>query len=101
MTPIEHAIRQLIAISDTELTEFLANAARRIIKPHEILNFPGKIVNEIYFINRGILRVVITDNSAAEHTIHFAPENQFVTDYSSFMLKTPSISTWQALRKQK
>lgn len=96
---IAHTIKQMISISDEELTRFLADTTTRILKAEEILNTSGKISNDIYFINKGILRVVITDNSGNEHTIHFALENQFVTDYSSFILKTPSISTLQALEE--
>jgi signal-transduction protein with cAMP-binding, CBS, and nucleotidyltransferase domain len=99
MPYIAHTIKQMISISDEELTRFLADTTTRIFKAEEILNTFGKISNDIYFINKGILRVVITDNSGNEHTIHFALENQFVTDYSSFILKTPSISTLQALEE--
>lgn len=99
MNAIGQAIRQMISISDMELTSFLKDATVKVFKPQEILNKPDKITNDIYFINKGILRVVITDTDGAEHTIHFALENQFVSDYSSFMMKTPSISTLQAVEE--
>lgn len=58
---------------------------------------PGKITNEVYFINKGIVRVIIADQEGNEHTIHFAPENMFVTDYASFLQKTPSQYYIQAI----
>ena len=52
--------------------------------------------NEIFFINKGLIRVIVTDNEGVEHSIHFAMENQFIADYSSFLLKQPSLYTLQA-----
>lgn len=97
MNAISQAIGKMISISEKELNHFLIQTTVRLFKPQEILNKPGKITNDIYFINKGILRTVISDREGIEHTIHFALENQFVSDYSSFMLKTPSMSTLQAL----
>ncbi len=99
MIQITQAIRQMISITDDELNGFLADAVIKVYKPQHLLNKPGRVTDEIYFINKGILRVVIADTSGDEHTIHFALENQFVSDYSSFMQRTPSISTLQALEE--
>jgi hypothetical protein len=44
------------------------------------------VPHEVFFINKGIIRVHITDHEGAEHTIHFALENQFIADYSNFIL---------------
>lgn len=99
MEIIKNAIRSMIEITDSELDSFLQNAKIKIANPQEILNRNGEVTNDIYFINRGILRVFITDTSGTEHTTHFALENQFVSDYSSFMTQTPSVSTLQAIEK--
>jgi CRP-like cAMP-binding protein len=99
MQVIKHAIKQMISISDAEMESFLSKAIVKIFKPQEILNKPNKVTNDIYFINKGILRVVIVDTDGEEHTIHFALENQFVSDYSSFMMQTPSISSLQAIEE--
>ena len=42
---------------------------------------------------------MITDNEGVEHTIHFALENQFIADYSSFIRQQPSIYTLQAIEE--
>jgi CRP-like cAMP-binding protein len=42
---------------------------------------------------------LITDKEGDEHTIHFALENQFISDYSNFMQKQPSFYTLQALEE--
>ncbi len=55
------------------------------------------IPNDIFFINTGLIRVIVTDRDFTEHTIHFALENQFIADYSCFMQKKPSLYTLQAI----
>lgn len=97
LVAIRIAIEQMISISETELNLLLQDTTVKKFKSQEILNKPNKIANDIYFINKGILRVVITDNTGQDHTIHFALENQFVSDYTSFLRGTPSISSLQAI----
>ena len=99
MEIIKNVIRSMIEISDSELDSFLEYSKIKIANPQEILNRTGEVTNEIYFINSGILRAFITDTEGNEHSIHFALENQFICDYSSFMTKTASVTSLQALEK--
>ncbi len=99
MKQISEVIKQMISISDDELKDFLNRAYLRHIKKHEVLSAPNVVPNEIFFINNGLIRVVITDQLGTENTIHFALENQFICDYSNFILSQPSFYTLQALEK--
>ncbi len=92
-------MKQMINVSEDELNDFLGNAIIKNCKRQEILSLPNTIPGEIYFINKGIIRVLITDNEGTEHTIHFALENQFIADYSNFILKSPSIYSLQTLEE--
>ena len=69
----------------------------KIFKKQETLSRPNAIPNEIFFINKGIIRVTITGNDGVEHTIHFALENQFIADYSCFILRERSLYTLQSI----
>jgi signal-transduction protein with cAMP-binding, CBS, and nucleotidyltransferase domain len=97
MEQICAVIRQMINISAEELDQFLGQSVIKIFKRQEAVSRPGAVPNEIFFINSGILRVVITDNEGTDHTIHFALENQFIADYSAFIRKETSLYTLQAL----
>jgi CRP-like cAMP-binding protein len=97
MEQIRQVIRQMIKISEDELSNFLNQAMIKTFKRQEILSRPNIVPNEIYFINRGLVRVVITDNEGQEHTIHFALENQFIADYSNFIQKQPAIYSLQTM----
>ncbi len=97
LRPIIGAVRQMISISDDELAEFLKGCSVRTCQRREFLSSPGKVCNEVYFVNKGIIRVVVTDKNGTEHTVHFALENQFIADYASFLQQIPSSQGLQAL----
>lgn len=97
MEALRQAIRQLIQISDAELSQFLSGAAVKSFKRREALSCPGVIPDEIFFIKEGTVRVMITDREGDEHTTHFALDNQFIADYTNFMLRQPSVYTLQAV----
>ena len=99
MEQIKEVIRQMIDVSEVELNDFLSGASIKTFKRQEVISQPNAIPNEIFFINKGIVRVLISDSEGTEHTIHFALENQFVTDYSTFIQKKPSLYTLQTLEE--
>jgi len=99
MQQIQHAIRQMIMISQQEMEGLLKDCYSKTVKPKEFLSKQEQISNEIFFICKGITRSTIVDQSGVEHTIHFSLENQFVADYSSFMLKTPALNSIEAIEE--
>jgi CRP-like cAMP-binding protein len=99
MEQLSQAIQQMINLSATELNSLLDQCLIKNFKRHEILSRPNAIPNEIFFLNKGIIRVTILDNDGVEHTIHFALENQFIADYSCFLLKEPSLYSLQTIEE--
>lgn len=99
MKQVSHVIQQMISISEEELKNFLKNCFVKKIQRQQSLSHPNVIPNEIFFINKGILRVIVHDKEGSDHTIHFALENQFIADYSSFIQQQPSLYTLQALEE--
>lgn len=99
MEQIRHVMKQMISISEDELNAFLCKTITKTFKRQETLSYPNVIPNEIFFVKKGLIRVLITDNAGTEHTIHFALENQFIADYSNFIQQQPSIYSLQALEE--
>jgi len=97
MQQLRYTIQHMIAISEAEMEGLLRDCYIKAFKRREVLSKPGIVPNEIFFINQGILRVIVTDREGTEHTIHFALENQFIADYSSFIQQQPALYTLQAL----
>lgn len=99
MNQARRVIEQMIDISEAEVHSFLSKTTQKTYRKNEILSLPNTIPNEIYFIEKGLIRVLITDNEGVEHTIHFALENQFISDYANFIQKQASYYTLQALEE--
>jgi CRP-like cAMP-binding protein len=99
MEQMRQVMKQMIEVSEDELSRFLSQTVVKTFKRQEILSRPNAIPNEVFFINKGLIRVLITDHEGTEHTIHFALENQFIADYSNFIQKQPSIYSLQALEE--
>ena len=99
MEQIRQVMKQMIMVSEDELHDFLNQVSTKTFKRHETLSRPNVIPDEIFFINKGLIRVLITDIEGTEHTIHFALENQFIADYSNFIQKQPSLYSLQALEE--
>ncbi len=99
MHQLHHAIRQMISISEEEMEGLLKDCYTKKFKPKDFLSHQEEISNDIFFICSGITRSIILDHHGEEHTIHFSLENQFVADYSSFMLKTPAANSIQAIEE--
>jgi CRP-like cAMP-binding protein len=97
MNQLIQAMRSMIAVTDVELDQFLATCKVKKMKKNEYLTEAGVVPEAVYFINKGLLRMVVIDQEGQEHTNYFALENQFIADYASFILKKPSVQVLQAL----
>lgn len=97
MITLEQAIQSMITITEGELSELKRRCFAKQFKQRAIVSHPFKIPNEVFFIQSGIIRVIVTDKAGVEHTIHFALENQFICDYAAFMLKETSFYTLETL----
>lgn len=99
MEQIREVMNQMINVSEDELNAFLSRAITKTFKRQEILSRPEVVPNEIFFINKGLIRVLITNSEGTEHTVHIALENQFIADYSSFIQQKASIYSLQTLEE--
>ena len=99
MEQIKQVMQQMINVSEVELNNFLNQAVTKTFKRQETVSRPNAIPNEIFFINKGLIRVLIIDNEGTEHTLHFALENQFIADYANFIQKQPSLYSLQAIEE--
>lgn len=99
MELLQVAIRQMINISENEMSGLLRECYSRKFQPKEFLSKQDQISNDIFFITKRITRSTIIDHAGEEHTIHFSLEHQFIADYSSFMLQAPANNNIQAIEE--
>ena len=80
----------MINLSDEEADGLLAFCYRKSFGKKELLSEGHRYIDEVYFIEKGVLRVKINDLEGREHTTHFAIEQQFISDYNAFLTRKKS-----------
>jgi CRP-like cAMP-binding protein len=99
MEQIMKVIRGMIDISEAEMQGFLSRTFTKTYRVNESLSAYRTFANEFFFINKGLVRVLFTDINEKKHCIHFARENQFISDYSSFLLRQPAFYNIEAIEE--
>lgn len=97
MEQLRLALQSMIMFSEQEFEDFSALCYEQKYRRKDILSKPGQIPQEVFFITKGIIRVVIVGVDGTAHTMYFAMENQFIADYSAFIQNEASIYTLEAL----
>jgi CRP-like cAMP-binding protein len=86
-----------ILLDATEIEEITAELQSKIVKKKTELLSEGAICKNIYFVNKGCLRVFSMDDAGEEHNILFCPENWWCNDMASFSGQSPAFYTISAL----
>ncbi len=97
LSKIKIAIQSLIEINSKEWEYYSAMFNTRQYKKKEVLLQSGKICDNIFFIDKGLLRIFFMDKDGNESTFYFSQENDFAVDYESFLNRTPSNYTIEAM----
>jgi CRP-like cAMP-binding protein len=96
LSKIELFIRQFIQPNEEEWNAFVNILQQKHLKKRDLLLEGGQVCNFIGFINAGVIREYAYE-SGKESTVDFVSENQFVVDFQSFILSTPSRQYLEAL----
>lgn len=96
LAKIEKFIRMFVQPNEQEWQDFADILEFRTIKKKEFLLEEGKTCNFIVFIHSGVLREYSFLNGK-ESTVDFVGDNQFTSDYQSFIMQVPSRQYLEAL----
>ncbi|WP_310991626.1 Crp/Fnr family transcriptional regulator [Aequorivita marina] len=73
-----------LSFTTTE-NELLAHSFKRLeLSKHNLLLEAGQQVNDQYFVASGCLRTYYIDPDGKEHTVQFAVEDWWISDYTAF-----------------
>lgn len=87
---IRNYVSRFITFTDEEWRMHQSMLVRRFLKKGEFLLRAGEVCNHVTFINKGFVRVFNIVNES-ELTVNFAFDGNYVTDYSSFVSRQPSV----------
>ncbi len=97
LSHIQANINSLIEMNEEEWTYYSAMFRVKEFKKKEILLEVNDICSNIFFVNKGLLRIYFIEKNGDESTIYFSQENDFAVDYDSFLNQTPSNYTIEAM----
>lgn len=95
-TSLLHLIRQFITLSERDCHEIESAFSFRQVPRKFVLVRDGEIAKELYFINKGLMRLYY--NKEGEHITAFIfREHLFASSYESFLQQTPSIQLLETI----
>ena len=84
-------------ISEDVAKELYGTLQNKIFKKGDVLLRKGEVCKHSFFVEKGLLRSYMLDETGKEHIIQFAPENWFIVDRSSVYFNDPSESYIEAI----
>ncbi len=93
---VVHFVRQFVPLEESILESMLPILSQVELKKNEIWQAEGVMGTSMGFINKGIMRLYFTDDGE-EFTQEFYAENEFASNFISYVKKQPSKTAIQAL----
>jgi len=84
MEPLIAHIRQQLLLSSDEAKLVMGYFTRKKVSKKTFLLKEGRPCNELFFVEKGCLRLYFVDDKGREQITHFAIENWWLTDYLAF-----------------
>lgn len=85
----EHILKK-VQLSAEELDLFLSHFKERKVKKKQFIILPEAIAKYRTYVVRGAFRSYVIDEAGVEHTIQFAIEDWWISDYNSYILQQPA-----------
>lgn len=83
--------------SEEEITEMLSHFKEKKVKKKQFIIFPDAIAKYRSYVVKGAFRSYVVDEEGNEHTIQFAIEDWWISDYNSYIYQQPAIMFVAAL----
>lgn len=92
-------IEQRITLSEEEKQYFCSLLNLRTVLPRQFLLQQGEVCHHESYVCQGAFRSFYIDNQGAEHTLHFAWDDWWIADLTSFLNQAPATRNIVALQK--
>lgn len=88
--PLVQHLRKYIDLSDSEVEILFRYLETSSFKKKEIIAQAGKVCKQLYFVEKGCLRMYFLNKKGMEQITQFALDGWWISDYQSFINGTPS-----------
>jgi len=86
-----------VNLDASERTHLTSVLKHKILEKNKMLLETGETCRNLYFVDKGCLRVFNRDKDGLEHNVLFCPENWWATDMTSFSGQVPAYYSIAAL----
>jgi CRP-like cAMP-binding protein len=94
---MRHKFEHSIEITDDEWQQIYSSRKEVIIPKRTVFSKPGASFSKMYYLERGMCRSYIIDENGEEKTIFFFKEDDWVTEYISFIKAKPSVFYFETI----
>jgi CRP-like cAMP-binding protein len=96
-TSVIEYISRHVTLSEKEIDYLTSFLKIKKLKKRQLLVQPGFVCAYKSYVLKGALRAYLVDNEGKEHTLAFAIEDWWISDYSSFVYQEPATLFVEAL----
>jgi len=93
---IKH-LQDRVELSEEETNQFVSNFKIKKIKKRQFIVQPDFVAKHRNYVVEGALRAYVVNDEGQEHTIAFAIEDWWISDYNSYIYQQPATMFVMAL----
>lgn len=90
-------IARYVELTDEEINRLVPYFKIKKVKKRQFIVQPGFVCKHKSYVVKGAFRAYLVDNDGKEHTLAFAIEDWWISDYSSLIYQTPATLFVEAL----
>src|SRR5476651_2404078 len=96
-SPVIECVSRYVALTDDEINHFVTFLKITKVKRRQFIVQPGFVCRNKSYVVKGAFRAYLVDNEGKEHTLAFAIEDWWISDYSSLIYQEPATLFVEAL----
>lgn len=89
-TFIRQHIEQIVTLTDSEFESIRQYYSPRRLRRRQFLVQEQQPVDDMYLVEKGLLKTSKVDNEGKEHIVQFASEHWWVSDFAAFYKREPA-----------
>jgi CRP-like cAMP-binding protein len=97
LLPVIRYVLRYVELNDTEIAQLASFLKIKKVKKKQFIVQPGFVCRHKTYVVKGALRAYLVDNEGKEHTLAFAIEDWWISDYSSLIYQEPATLFVEAL----
>jgi len=85
----KHVLKH-VSLTDEELNEFCSSFKPLKIRKRQFIEQPGFLAKHRYYVVQGTFRAYVIGDEGQEHSIQFAVDDWWISDYNSYIFQQPA-----------